>query len=193
MTPIEIGALLVSGQVQDPETVDSLARHARTFGEIHASMSPLLGQQLAGLWGDPEPREEFRFLSPNRDADAGGVDPIDDLPYVNDFRQLEQDIEYLEHVENPLEQQEWMSERRNTEVAEEVGDLDVESAEPPDPDANMRSMFRKLSSEIDEPITVGDEAVYEDGDRHPLDGDDADEKGDDSPADADDDADDGEG
>ena len=191
MTPIEIGVLLVSGQVQDPETVELLANHARTFGEIHASMSPLLGQQLAGLWGDSEPYEVFQYLSPGRDPETGNIDPIDDVAYSTDFGQLEGEVGYIEEVDDLDRQQNWFDERRNVEVAERVRDDDFGPPEDFGDQGKRQSALRKLSIEMDEPITVGDRVAYEDGIRLPLDDDD--EKGADSPADADDDADDGEG
>jgi hypothetical protein len=192
MTPIEIGALLVSGQVQDQETVNLLARHARTFGEIHASISPLLGQQLAKMWGDPEPYETFRYLSPGRDPVTDKIEPIDDVAYPDDFENLEGEVNHFEEVDDSYENQEWANERRNTEVTEKVSDVNFGPPEDPDEQDTPEAVFRKLSSEIDEPITVGERVVYEDGDRHLLD-DEEGREGADSPADTDDDADGTEG
>lgn len=99
LDPMEIGVLLTTGWVDDSETVEKLARHARTHGTIERPDSALAGGQLGGGYGGNE--------------------------------------------------------------SIEAGSSETEGH-------THENVLRRLSADLDAPITVGDEVVYEDGDKHQI-------------------------
>lgn len=101
LNPMEIGMLLTTGWVDDSETVEQLAHHARTHGTIERPDSPLDGEQLGDGCDEAESNE-------------------------------------------------------------------TDSSEAEDHNTEHENVLRRLSADLDAPITVGDEAVYEDGGKHQI-------------------------
>lgn len=169
--PMEVGVLLTTGWVEDPEVVAKLARHARTHGTIERPISPLLGEQLAEISGDENPIQSFQHTWAHLpENDYSDVATASELSY---FDYLEEQREFQQEDHEPVTMDELADDELTEELAEidpmgedadENGDVD----ESGDPDATLR----RLSADLDEPITVGDEVVYEDGDRHSLGGED---------------------
>jgi len=63
LEPAEVGALLVTGHVQDPTEVQHLAQHARVNGLIESSVSPLLAKQMADVLGGKATERTFSSLA----------------------------------------------------------------------------------------------------------------------------------
>lgn len=181
---MEVGALLITGRVTDPDEVVRLAQHARGHGLVESSISPLLAEQLSKIDGGPPDERLYTTLAhiPDTEAWSGpGADPAEEPLRSRDIF----DWEPPTGDSRPATP----ADLSNVDIDDDAEILDEEVGEDEDPDATLR----ELSIDLDQPITVGDEAVYEDGDRNPLNGAGGDEKGADSPADTDDDADDAEG
>lgn len=197
LTPTEIGALLITGRVSEPGTVQKLAQHAHSYGFVEHSIAPLLGKQLAEISGEDRPVESLHYTAAHLpETDVEDLSVISS-PTISDYEHLAEEFLFaeigLEHVS--------IEDLANESFAEELAKEDegAEALDGPDDDEEVGGQedpdaaLRELSLDLDEPITVGDDVVYEDGDRHTLDNADGDEKGAGSPADTDDDADDAEG
>lgn len=171
LEPMEVGALLATGRVTDPAEIVRLGKHANRSGLIPSSISPLLAKQLSETVGGPETQEIFTTLahepSLHRSGpDAGVPDPL-----------RGEDIFKWEPPD----------EDSRPATREDLPDRDIEAGAESSDEAGVppevyEDALRQLSTDLDEPITVGDEVVYEDGDRHVVERDDDD---DDTPADAD--------
>lgn len=186
MTPTEVGVLLISGQVQDLELVGLLAKHARMHGELSASIAPLLAQQLAQIRNKPKPQESFDFLLPGAEPEPGQMDAIDDVAWQSDYQYLENAQEHANLIEQSDKREPGAFCRWNGEIAEKIANYDQPEEEWIQ--SRRRNDLQALSVQLGKRITVGDDVVYEEGERRILD--DGDEKGADSPASTDDDGDD---
>jgi hypothetical protein len=189
LSPMEVGVLLTTGWVEESEVVERLARHARTHGTIERPISPLLGEQLAEISGDEDPIQSYQHtwahLPENDYSDVATAPELSYFDYLEEQREFQEE-DYEGVTMDDLADDELTEELAEIDPMEEDIDENGNADESGDPDATLR----RLSVDLGQPITVGDNAVYEDGDRHPLDDG---EKGADSPADTDDDADGSEG
>ena len=156
LEPMEVGALLVTGRVTDLDEVVRLAQHARGHGLIESSVSPLLAEQLSDVYGGPATERLYSTLAhlPDAEAEAG---PDGDSS------------------ETPLRSQDlldWDPPDPDTRPATPDdlphADIDDDAEIMYEDDEDYDTPLRRLSNEIDEPITVGDKVVYEDGDRHVI-------------------------
>lgn len=180
LEPMEVGSLLVTGKVSDPEMLQELARHARERVFIEHTVSPLLQQQLSSITADEEPLGSFWYTLAHLPDEGYEQWMLRDFPSRSDFQYLEEELVFQqEKAFKPGTREELADD----DLAERLAGDDDEQH------ADQEAALRELSADLDQPITVGDDVVYEDGDRHTLDNADGDEKGAGSPADTDDDAD----
>jgi hypothetical protein len=180
LSPMEIGTLLVTGTIRDSEEIQRLSRHARSNSFIEHALSPLLTEQLSSISDEDERIDRFRYHWSHLPDEYAPMEVGVDVPRLSDFHYLEEELAFKQRGDEIAA----LEDIADEEVAE--GTVEADEDHPADYEATLR----ELSIDLDEPITVGDGVVYEDGDRHLLDGADADEKGANSSADTDDDADD---
>ena len=177
LSPIEIGTLLVTGMVRDSEEVQRLSRHARSNSFIEHALSPLLTEQLSSIGDRDERIERFRYHWSHLPDEYASMETGVDMPWLSDFHYLEEELAFQQNESEDVSSEDFADET----VAEETAKGEtVETDE--DRLADYEVTLQKLSTDLDEPITVGDKVVYEDGDRHVVERDDGD---DDAPADAD--------
>ena len=176
LDPMEVGVLLVTGRVHDSEKIEKLAEHARSHGLVEHSVAPLLGEQLADISGD-EPVDAYQYtwahLSETEYPDLPAAPPrISDYQHLQEehlFRDADYESPSLEDlVDDDLAQ--GLSELEGDET-------DSADAEVLDERENHEAALRRLSAELGKPITVDDEVVYEDGDRHVVEQNDGDGEG----------------
>ncbi|WP_152420282.1 hypothetical protein [Halococcus thailandensis] len=168
LSPREIGTLLLTGTVRDPAEIQRLSYHARSNSFIENALTPLLSKQLSSISDEEERIENFRYHWSHLPHEYSPMENGVDMPRHSDFFYLEDELEF--------QQQEHEQVTPEASTNEKVDEGHA---------ADREAVLRELSVDLDEPITVGDEVVYEDGDRHPLDPDGG-ERGADSPADTDD-------
>lgn len=172
LSPREIGTLLLTGKVRDPVEIRRLSYHARSNSFIEYALTPLLSEQLSSIGDEEERIQQFQYHWSHLPHEYTPMEAGVDMQRFSDFAYLENEIEFQQ--------------KENEEVtSKEFADMQAEQDHSPDCEA----VLRELSVDLDQPITVGDEAVYEDGDRHPLDGVGGDDEGTGSPADTDESAD----
>lgn len=164
LSPMEIGTLLVTGRVHDPEEVQELSHHARSNSFIEHTVAPLLEEQLSSIGDGDERFDRFWYvwshLSDEYPPESGAV------PYLSDYEYLEDEIAFQQHKADDVA----LEDLADEEVAEELDDGES-AAQEDGGDHPHETALRELSADLDEPITVGDEVVYEDGDRHTIGGD----------------------
>jgi hypothetical protein len=170
LSPREIGTLLLTGTVHDPVEIQRLSYHARSNSFIEYALTPLLSEQLSSISDEEERIEGFRYHWSHLPHEYSPTENGVDMPRLSDFYYLEDELAFQQQEHEEV-------------TPEDLAEKEADQGRAADHEA----VLRELSVDLDEPIAVGDEAVYEDGDRHPLDPD-GDEKGAGSPADIDDDA-----
>ena len=181
LDPTEIGALLVTGHVTDPKEIVRLAHHARGHGMIPTSLSPLLAEQLTDVMGSGETAETvFSTVAHDPDAEMhmNWGPPETPIRSRDLFEWEPPDPDSRPATVDDLPNADLDDEAEGVEILDEEG----EEAQR----TQIGAILQQLSSELGEPITVGDKVVYEDGDKHSF-GDDDDDASDtdDSPVDAD--------
>lgn len=92
LSPMEIGTLLVTGKVTDPEEVQALSQHARSNSFIEHTVAPLLEQQLSTINGDDEQFDRFWYVwSHLSDEDLPETGSV---PHISDYLALEDEIDF---------------------------------------------------------------------------------------------------
>jgi hypothetical protein len=198
LNPMEIGVLLTSGQVNEPEEIEYLARHARSNGLIEQSVPPLLAKQLADITGDTDPLDTFWFTWTHlSETEYSGITPP---PRLSDYEYLEEEQRYQDAIQRSDQQPVTIDDLADDDLAQELSELhnqpgDDEQRQASDATAadasgdsadkdlsdayedhmtaavgKLDSALRQVSGTLDVPITLGDEMVYEGGDRYFLDG-----------------------
>lgn len=185
LSPMEIGTLLVTGKIHGPEEVQRLSHHARSNSFVEHTLAPLLADQLSSISDEEERTDSFQYHRAHL-PDEYTPDESGSVTHFSDYYYLEEQIAFKEQERENVSLEE-LADEDVAEMFEDSETIETDDEQPRDHEAALR----ELSTDLDQPITVGDAVVYEDGDRHLLDGDDADERGADSPADTDGGADDG--
>ena len=164
LSPMEIGTLLVTGRVHDPEEVQELSQHARSNSFIEHTVPPLLEKQLSSIADGDERLDRFWYVwlhfSDEYPPGSGAV------PHLSDYEYLEDEIAFQQRNADGVTLEDLADERGAEELDDDESAAQEDEADP------HETALRELSADLDEPITVGDEVVYEDGDRHVIDGDD---------------------
>jgi hypothetical protein len=168
LEPMEVGALLVTGRVTDLDEVARLAQHARGQGLIESSVSPLLAEQLSDVYGGPATERLYSTLAHLPDTE-GQVGPDEELPEepLRSRDLLDWDLP------DPDSRPATRDDLPNADIDDEAEPLDESDGEEGNYEDHDTTL-RRLSTDLGEPITVADEVVYEDGDRHSIEQDDED-------------------
>lgn len=177
LSPMEIGTLLVTGTISDSEEIQRLSRHARSNSFIEHALSPLLAEQLSSISDRDERIERFQYHWSHLSDEHAPMETDVDVPRLSDFHYLEEELAFQQNESEDVSLED-MADEAVAEEAAESGATETDEDRPADYEATLR----KLSTDLGEPITVGDGVVYENGDRHVVERDDDD---DDPPADAD--------
>ena len=148
LNPMEVGVLLVTGWVHEPEMVEKLAQHARSNGLIEHSVAPLLAQQLADISGEDEPIDTFQYTLAHLPEEESHNSPIESTSRYSDYFYLEEERHFQEEgfenasIEDLLdedlaEELDDQSPRDDAEILDEdADDGDTEAADEDPVDAD---------------------------------------------------------